>query len=197
MTCVSDNIKTKRREYLDQCVIAVGEQFADDLLHDICIQVLTEDRFEAMCERGELSYYIMGCINISRYSSSCPFYVKYRKFGSKQVDVLDNTLRAKNEEYIEQPQDKRPEKLRLYLDRYEEVNWFEANMLRIYYFHNHSYKTLSDDTGICKSTVRSVIRRSKKNLKAYAEKKEADRIRRRGGKGHGGDRDQSSGGKAD
>lgn len=191
MSCVTENIEAKRDEYRHQCVIAVGEDLADDLFHDVVVQVMSEPRFEEICAKGQLTYYIMGCINISRFSSSCPFYVKYRKFGSKQVELPDDRLRAKNEEYVDRPRDPRPEMLRRYLDAYEEHNWFEANMLRIYYFHDHSYKTLSDDTGICRSTVRSVVRRAKKNLQAYVQAQEADGPRRRGGEGHGGDGDQS------
>lgn len=187
MRCVADNIEAKRNEYRQQCVIAVGEDLADDLFHDVVVQVMSEPRFEDLCEKGELTYYIMGCINISRFSSSCPFYVKYRKFESRQVDMPDELLRARNEQYVDEPRDIRPELLRTYLDSYEEHHWFEANMLRIYYFHDHSYKTLSDDTGICRSTVRSVVRRAKKNLKAYVDAQEATRPGRRGGDGDGSD----------
>ena len=196
MNCVKRNIEVKAEEYRRQCVIAVGEQDADDLFHDVCIQILSDEKYEQLCHDGKLTYYVMGCIHISSYSTSCPFYVKYRKMAAKRVEIPDPMLKARNQEYVDLPRDTRPLQLRDLIEEYQEENWFEATMLEVYYFHNHSYKTLSDATGICKSTVRSVIRRAKENLKTFYEEKTA-RARRRRGEGDGGHGDQGSGGSVD
>ena len=58
----------------------VGSDLAGDLLNDLCLNYLNEnDHAEQLCERGELGAYLNRTMQICGFSSSSPFYKKYKK----------------------------------------------------------------------------------------------------------------------
>lgn len=55
-------------------------QFKDDIVQDICVQLLTnKDKTITLYNAGQLNYYIVGLVKRGCSSSTSPFYYKYKK----------------------------------------------------------------------------------------------------------------------
>ena len=81
-------------DYLSRiCSGYVGEELGDDLMHDLCVNVLenNKDKFSELCERGELMYYLLGVIRINAFSKTTRFYYKYKKH--KEHETITETHR--------------------------------------------------------------------------------------------------------
>lgn len=56
------------------------DEFADDLIQDICLQLLESESTAELYRKNELKYYIVGIARKSVNSTSSSFYSKYKKF---------------------------------------------------------------------------------------------------------------------
>jgi DNA-directed RNA polymerase specialized sigma24 family protein len=143
------------------CLAQVGEKYAEDLTHDIILVLLTreDDKYSGMCERNELLWYLIRWIKLCHYSKTTRFYYKYKRWAENvtfeypmnAVGNLPDTFQEMN--YKEQLAE--IEKL------LEDIYWFEAELFKIYYLHNHSINTLTNATGISRKTIQISIKKAK------------------------------------
>ena len=140
-----------------------------------------------------------GCINISSRSVTSPYYMMYRRCNVTEIRGDWHWLGEDDEWLPEGERDETPvdHSQREWLeDRLEELPWFEAELLYIYYIGNHTLQSISDDTGISKSTISKAIRNARQALKEAHAKEEEDAAQGTGGRrgaSDGGDRDQEGG----
>ena len=176
MTCAELFIKERHHELLNLCRAKVEN--GDDLFQDICLWALENKKAKELCERDELLFYILRMIGISSFSKNSPYYYKYKKHNEntqqfqsyhQRAEVETVPLYEKEMEWI--------------MDKLKNLHWFDAKLFEIYYWHNHSLNTLSNETGISRSTINKSICKTKAYLK-----KEAQRIRGRSGIGSRSDR---------
>lgn len=182
MSCVQKLINKNYSMYLSMCRAAVGGRDAEDLLHDLCETVLGDDKYTMMCHRDELDRYIKGCIRICGHSSTTRYHYKYRKHerqSTEYLDYLDAT--STDATPVERTEDLQ--------DMYEaigNIKWYYAEMLTMYYLEQHTSKTLSDVTGISKSSIAGAVRKAKEEVRKEIQ---ARRSGRHGGANHESDGD--------
>lgn len=174
MTCVDrylsenyDHLYRLARKY-------VGEQYAGDLLNDMCLTHLSSDKAEALCERGELGRYINRSMQICGFSQTSPFYKKYKKHHEKEtgnmpMDVLPAEDVQNNEEELEY-------QIQQVFTILHGVRWLDRELFKVYYLHEHSLNTLSNATGISKDTIYKSVKTAREYLQ-----KNAARFRRHSG----------------
>ena len=136
-----------------------------DLLHDLAIFYLEEPKpkLEAMCKDGELMSYICRTMAICGFSKTTRYYYKYLKHRELLVNYPVKLL-SDREEVVENEYNT-TETINYINTILQEMDWFEAEVFRIYYLHNHSLKTLSDATGISKSTLYNALRKAQEEVK--------------------------------
>ncbi|QDP66709.1 MAG: hypothetical protein Unbinned1446contig1005_30 [Prokaryotic dsDNA virus sp.] len=163
----------------------VGTDLGDDLMQDLCIMVLGDkpDKFDAICERGELWYYLVRTIKIAAFSKTTPFYRKYKKH-KEHIDRnwvgIEDRLPDVHETYDIKTDEWTQQKLGTIQEVLKDIPWFEAELFKIYYLHEHTLQTLSDATGINKNTINKGISRAKRKIRKtlkdksqeYAQKKQ-------------------------
>ena len=136
-----------------------------DLLHDLAIFYLEDPKpkLEAMCKDGELMSYICRTMAICGFSKTTRYYYKYLKHRELLVNYPVALLR--NKEEVVENEYNTTETINYINTILQEMDWFEAEVFRIYYLHNHSLKTLSDATGISKSTLYNALRKAQEEVK--------------------------------
>jgi predicted DNA-binding protein YlxM (UPF0122 family) len=159
MTCLQIFISERYYDIQELCRRKIKVN-ADDLCNDICEKLL-EDRgkLTAICERDEIWFYVVRIINISAFSKTSRFYYKYKKHQEfERVDIDEIQVASKSIEEKEFRTEYRLNLLGLIL---QDLDWFDAELFRVYYHHEHSLKSLSDATEISKTTIQKSIARTK------------------------------------
>lgn len=182
MSCVQKLINKNYNMYLSLCRSAVGGRDAEDLLHDLCETVLGDDKYTMMCHRDELDRYIKGCIRICGHSSTTRYHYKYRKHERQSTQYLDYMDANSTDETAPE----RTQELKEVYDAIGNIKWYYAEMLTTYYLEQHTSKTLSDVTGISKSSVAGAVRKAKEEVRKEIQ---AQRLRGHSGESDEGDRD--------
>lgn len=173
MTCVQAFI-SKHYDYLSRlCVGYVGEELGDDLMHDICVTILEDngEKYVNLCERQELMYYLIRVIKINAFSKTTRFYYKYKKHHEKETPTIEfDIFTATGDEPTDVWTFQRMNEANQLL---QGLSWFDCEVFKIYYLHGHSLKSLSDATGIPKTTINQSLGRARKHIQKT--KKEANR----------------------
>jgi len=171
--CTEQFLVDAYEQLQDMCRMYVGESLGDDLFHDTCIWLLedTTGKYEEMCERGELWYYIARVLKINAFSKTTRFYYKYKK----HKEIEDNTIDF-HVQFLVYSQETEDTMTRTTKNKVAAINkvladipWFEREIFKVYYLHEHTLQTLSDATGINKNTIHKAIRRAKRKIQKHNE----------------------------
>ena len=168
MTCVEAFINENYDKLREIAVRCVGQN-GDDLLQDMCLDLVQceTDKYEAMCERGELIYYVQRWLYLCAYSKTTRYYYKYRKW--KERLTFDYPLNAVGNMPDSYEELNHKEQLAAIEKLLESCYWFDAEIFRIYYLHNHSINTLTNATGIGRKTIQSSIKKTKAFIQAHED----------------------------
>tara|TARA_R110000796_G_scaffold76294_1_gene170775 strand:+ start:2391 stop:2942 length:552 start_codon:yes stop_codon:yes gene_type:complete len=169
MSCIHKFFEENYDHILQIAQIKVGED-AGDLINDLCLSYLEDaERITPICERGELMSYICRTIAICGFSKTSRFYYKYKKANELISRNFPQALLRNEEQIVDNVRDIDKE-LEVAYGILQDVSWFDAEVFRIYYLHNHSLKTLSDATGISKSTLYKSIQNTQDYLKENSKR---------------------------
>ena len=167
VTCVQQFI-SDNYDYLSRiCVGMVGDELGDDLMHDLCVTILEDNgtKYVDLCGRGELMYYLLGVIRINAFSKNTRFYYKYRKHKEHETGATINWADVREQASSQTSDEDMRQRLREAKEIMRGIPWFEAEVFKIYYLHNHSLQTLSDATGISKTTINKALGRARHKIK--------------------------------
>lgn len=179
ITCTQRWFSDNYDRLQDMCCMYVGEELGQDLMHDLCVTILEDngDKYESICERGELWYYLVRVAKINAFSKTTRFYYKYKKHKERESNDLDfhvlitagKTQDATTDTWTKE----RMQHVDLVLST---LPFFEREIFRVYYLHGHTLNTLSHATGINRNTIHKALRRAKRKIdkqtKAQAGNKE-------------------------
>lgn len=173
MSCVRQYLSENYNHLYRLARKYVGTELAGDLLNDLCLNYLNDnDHAEQLCARGELGAYLNRTMQICGFSSSSPFYKKYKKHSEKESRgfPLERLVQV---EPGEEGNDIRLEnQIEGVFHILREIRWIDAEIFKAYYLHEHSLNTLSDATGISRHTIYKAV----KTAQAYCEENR-ERIR--------------------
>lgn len=178
--CVDRFVREAQEELLDMCQRYVKD-FGDDLWQDICFDLLTRDKYEQLCQRGELRFYLIRVIRLAGFSKTTPFYRKYKKHHDHEQLGVEFLMRDQGE--VDWVRDASQQQI--VDDAMKKLDWFDAQVMRIYYLDGHTLKTLSHETGIGKSTLSIAIKRAKEGIQKEIQEQRARRHDSCGDESHG------------
>lgn len=168
MSCLDEFITQRYDDILSVCRTLVKSD-AEDLCNDLCLQLLSDrEKYEEICKRGELWFYVKGSVSICRYSKKTSHFYKYKHPREKEkIWKLD---RFEYEPTDWEQINEREDKLEFIEKNLKKMTWFDRELTRVYYHHNHSLRTLSDETKIHYQTVHQAIRRVKSKIRKAAKR---------------------------
>lgn len=165
MTCFENFINENYTLLLSVSKKYVGEKYAEDLLHDMLIKFLEkQDRLDALCNRGEMLPYICRALNVSSWSKTSHFYKKHRQWETLRTQY-DTELIASRDTILEEIENRSAKQLGTIYNILEELQWFDREVFKAYYLHNHTLDTFSHATGIARQTLYRSINKAKKKIK--------------------------------
>lgn len=184
MTCVRSFFARNYDRLLQIANRYVGPDDGGDLLNDLCVRYLDNEKVEAICARGELMQYVVRTLQICSFSTSTPFYYKYRKERARIASGYPLHLLTETAEIEEKNHEQIENQISEVFCILQEIRWLDAEIFKAYHLHNHSIRTLSDATGISKATIYKAIKTAQTHLK-----ENECRIRGQRGEGDPGGRD--------
>lgn len=172
MSCVSIFIDQNYEYLLGISNRYVGVEYGGDLLNDLSLGYLeNNEKYESICERKELMKYVCRTLAICGFSKSSRFYYKYKKHNERVARRYPlEILRQTEDQYSTSTQREVDEQVSDAFSILKEIRWFDAEVFKSYYLHEHSLRTLSDATGIPKNTLYKSIQTAKAHLKENSER---------------------------
>ena len=166
---ISENYKAIKQM---ACTIAKKSLVdCEELCHIVILDVLESDqsKIEELIKKKQLRYW-MARMMMNQYNSvTSPYYYTYR-------DPEKRHREAKNEIllWFDSNMDKKikdEEKIDFINTALAEMTYFDRTVTEIYYDHNHSFQSMSDATGICKTTIFLTIKRARNEIKKQAKQR--------------------------
>lgn len=146
--------------------ITKGDERHIDLLHDILIQLETNEKWNNLPTEQEQLYFLTRTITNQFYSNNSKFQRTYRKFNSEAIDIPDNE---------DTPYQDRPsiEWVNALLDnelKNNPDNWYNVGLFKMYMEHR-KIELIHKQTRIPKYSIRETIRHMKSWIKSkWSEK---------------------------
>tara|TARA_R110000744_G_scaffold205030_9_gene323800 strand:- start:3841 stop:4374 length:534 start_codon:yes stop_codon:yes gene_type:complete len=163
VSCVNQFLELRHLELKNLCEIKVTQ--GEDLFQDICLWVLTTEKAKELCVKEQLLFYILRVVAISAFSKNSPYYYKYRKH-------KENTFQFQSfhTAISEAPPEDYQKEMKWIDKNLQGLHWFDAKLFEVYYWEGHSLNTLSNETGISRSTINKSICKTKAHLKKEAQR---------------------------
>jgi hypothetical protein len=140
--------------------ITKGDERADDLLHDILIQLSNNEKYKLLPKK-EQKYYFIRAVQNQFYSNNSAFHTKYKKY---KFDEIPNTF-----EIIDEPYQERPtiEWIKETLEHELKINpnfWYKKGIFELY-LENKKLESIHKRTLIPKYSLRQTLSEMKKWIK--------------------------------
>lgn len=149
--------------------ICGGDERAQDLLHDVLLQLTVNEKYNSLDEKGQLYFFIRAMSN-QFYSNSSAFYRQYKRMNFSEIDyMMDST----DTEYIETPS---IEWIKETLKNETENNphfWYDEGIFNMY-LELKKIQSIHKKTQIPKYSLRKTINDVKSLLKTRWEEENKD-----------------------
>jgi hypothetical protein len=154
-------LEQRYREYRDLAKrITKGDERYLDLLHDILIQLGTNEKWNNLQTEQEQMYFLTRTITNQYYSNNSKFQRTYRKFSSEVVDIPDEPdVLYQERPSIEWVNNTLENELKINPD-----NWYNVGLFKLYMEHR-KIEPIHKKTLIPKYSIRETIKEMKSWIK--------------------------------
>jgi len=141
----------------------------EELCHIVILSILEGDKekIEGLIKKKQLRYWLARMMMNQYNSSTSPFHYTYRKPAERHRLAKEDILLWFDSDMEKKVRDE--EKIDFINSTLSELPYFDKKVTEIYYEHGHSFKTMSEDTGISKTTLFKALKRTKNEIKKQAE----------------------------
>jgi RNA polymerase sigma factor (sigma-70 family) len=145
--------------------VTKGHELTDDLFQH-CIEVLItdkdQDKMQRMVETNQLHYYFTAILIRNYNSSTSRFHYIYRK-GSDLIAPND----VYNVEVLDEGFDyDREAKIDFIEKQIEHMDWYDKQLVTLYFYNNMSYRKIAELTKIPKTSIYNGITSIKNKIKS-------------------------------
>lgn len=154
-------LERRYREYLDLAKkITKGDERYIDLLHDVLIQLQTNEKWNSLTTKQEQMYFLTRTITNQYYSNNSSFHKTYRKFNSVVYDLPEQA----DVEYKEKPSLEWIQKTLKNELETNPSNWYNVGLFQLYLEHK-KIEPIHKKTKIPRYSIRETINHMKKWVK--------------------------------
>ena len=138
---------------------------SEELAHEVIISLYSGDRekLAGLIERKQMRYWILRIMLNQYNSSTSPFHYQYRKPAERHRNAA-----CEIEDWLDNEVEEKIIKEHLYTFVEEELSqmpFFERTVIEVYYNHDHSLDSLSEATGISRSTLWLTLKNTRNAIK--------------------------------
>ena len=140
--------------------ITKGDERHIDLLHDVLIQLSTNDKWNNLSTKEEQMYYLTRTITNQYYSNNSSFQKTYRKFSGEASDIPNKP----DEPYQDRPS---LEWINKTLEKELQTNpnnWYNVGLFKLYIEHKR-IEPIHKKTKIPRYSIRETIKEMKSWIK--------------------------------
>lgn len=140
----------------------------EDLTHMVVEALYKKEasHITQLIERKQLRYWIVRIMLNQYNSSSSPFHYTYRKPSERHRTMHHSILEWSNDGEFNEGTE---ELLCLIEEGVRNLPYFDRMITMVYYNHRHSLNTLSQQSGISRTTLYKALRRARKALRDHIE----------------------------
>jgi len=124
-----------------------------DLLHYSIEELYNKPNMKSIVDSGGLRFYLVRIMMTQWRSKSGPFY---KQFGDHWHREIPNNLIEENEEHLD------IEKIKELL---KNLNWYDSMLFKTFTEGDHTYSSLSRDTGIPRTSISLTVNRVRQYIK--------------------------------
>jgi len=146
--------------------ITKGDERHIDLLHDVLIQLDTNEKWNNLKTQKEQMYFLTKTITNQFYSNNSKFQKTYRKFSSQAIDIPD----VEDVPYQDKPSLEWLNKLLETELKTNPKNWYNIGLFKLYMEHK-KIEPIHKKTKIPRYSIRETI----KQMKVWVKQKWDDR----------------------
>mgnify|MGYP003129335342 CR=1 FL=1 len=142
-----------------------GNSDKDDLFSFIIEELYNcdQNKINEIIKKNQFTFYIARIMVNQYYSKTSRYYYKYKKYYELAVtEINDNITRDKTNK---DEKEKVKEILEDIEKKLKKCHWFDVQIFKLYYQHDHSLNSLSRATKINRNTIYHTINKIKKILK--------------------------------
>jgi RNA polymerase sigma factor (sigma-70 family) len=144
--------------------ITKGHQLTEDLFQH-CIEVLLTDKdgekIQSLIDKDQLHYYFTAILIRNYHSSTSRFHYIYRK-GSDMISDKDVYEVDVPEEEFDAL---REAKINFIEKQIEHLDWYDKQLVKLYFYENLSYRKIAELTKIPKTSIYNGITSIKNKIK--------------------------------
>tara|TARA_R110001592_G_scaffold165959_1_gene400605 strand:- start:3229 stop:3750 length:522 start_codon:yes stop_codon:yes gene_type:complete len=160
---LQDNYKTIRE--MAYTITRGNKIDSEELAHEVIISLYSGDRekLAGLIERKQMRYWILRIMLNQYNSSTSPFHYQYRKPAERHRKATHDIIDWASDE-IEEKRIK--ETLHTFVEEeLSQMQYFERTVIEVYYNHDHTLDSLSEATGISRSTLWHTIKNTRNAIK--------------------------------
>lgn len=171
--------KYYRSKEFDSLLNRVPKNFRDDFKQEIFLILLERpEKFQKAVDNNYASQYIARIMRNQLFSSTSPFYKKYRDtkhiFEDSQLDHLEDTVFQNSEHFMDDFD------IIKWLNDNNILNWYELQVFKIYHEIGEmnvrevgdkaSYRKIEAELGIKFNSIASTIRECNRKIKEFIDR---------------------------
>jgi hypothetical protein len=150
-------LEQRYREYRELArKITKGDERHIDLLHDVLIQLDTNEKWNNLNTKQEQMYFLTRTLTNQFYSNNSKFQKTYRKFSSEPIDIPD----VEDVPYQERPSLEWLNKLLETELKTNPENWYNIGLFKMYMEHK-KIEPIHKQTRIPRYSIRETIKQMK------------------------------------
>lgn len=159
-------LERRYREYKELAKkITKGDERYIDLLHDVLLQLETNEKWNSLKTKQEQMYFLTRTLTNQFYSNNSYFNKVYRRFSSEAVEIPDET----DELYQEKPTLEWLNNLLENELKTNPQNWYNIGLFKMYMEYQR-IEPIHNKTRIPKYSIRETIKQMKSWIKIKWEK---------------------------
>ena len=137
----------------------------EDLLSFVIVELYKcdQEKLTEIIERDQMTFYVVRIMLNQFHSKTSRFYYKYHKYYEYHTTTTIESITADNTQYNIKEKEKVAENLAWIEEKLEDVYWFDAEIIRIYYREAFSLNQMAKATKISRATIYKAV----KNVKEY------------------------------
>jgi|TARA_R110002049_G_scaffold69079_1_gene178926 RNA polymerase sigma factor (sigma-70 family) len=143
----------------------------EELCHIVILSILESDqsKIEELIKKKQLRYWLARMMMNQYNSTTSPYHYTYRKPAERHREAKQDILLWFDSDIEKKIKDE--EKIDFINSTLSDMPYFDKTVTEIYYEHGHSFKTMSEDTGISKTTLFKALKRTKNEIKEKAKQR--------------------------
>lgn len=143
----------------------------EELCHLVILSILESDqnKINEIIKKKQLRYWIVRMMMNQYNSNTSPYHYTYRKPAERHRAATQDIKMWYDSDMEKKIKDE--EKIDFINSTLSDMPYFDKTVTELYYEHNHSLRTMAQETGISRTTLFKTLKRTRNEIKKKAKQR--------------------------